>query len=115
MTNASRIAALTFVVGFICAAASSAMAAESKDTTWQKNHPRREQVNNRLANQNKRIKTEVKEGELTKSQGAALHKDDHQIRKEERLMASQNGSHITKQEQKTLNQQENAVSTQIGK
>ena len=48
-------------------------------------------------------------------QAAALHKDDRQIRKEERLMASQNGSHITKQEQKTLNQQENAVSTQIGK
>src|SRR5207245_2198605 len=34
------------------AAASSAMAAQTKDTAWQKNHPRREQVNNRLANQN---------------------------------------------------------------
>ncbi len=29
-------------------------------------------------------------------------------------MASQNGGHITKQEQKTLNQQENGVSKQIG-
>ena len=48
-------------------------------------------------------------------QAAALHKEDHQIRTEERLMASQNGSHITKLEQKTLNQQENAVSKQIGK
>jgi hypothetical protein len=115
MTNASRIAALTLIAGLIGAAASSAMAVESKDTTWQKNHPRREQVNNRLANQNKRIKTEVKEGDLTKAQAASLHKDDHQIRKEERLMASQNGGHITKQEQKTLNQQENTVSTQIGK
>ena len=28
-------------------------------------------------------------------------------------MASQNGGHITKQEQRTLNQQENAVSRQI--
>ena len=78
-------------------------------------HPHREQVNHRLATQNKRIKTEVREGELTKSQAAALHKDDRQIRKEERLMASQNGGHITKLEQKTLNQQENAVSKQIGK
>ena len=76
------------------------MAAQTKDTAWQKNHPRREQVNNRLANQNKRIKAAVKEGDLTKSQAAALHKDDRQIRKEERLMASQNGGHITKQEQK---------------
>jgi hypothetical protein len=30
-------------------------------------------------------------------------------------LASQNGSHISKQEQKTLNQQENAISKQIGK
>jgi Flp pilus assembly protein TadB len=86
----------------------------SADTKWQKNHPRREQVNNRLANQNKRIKNEVKEGDLTKSQAASLHKEDRQIRQEERDMASQNGGHITKSEQKTLNQQENAVSKQIG-
>ena len=29
-------------------------------------------------------------------------------------MAAQNGGHITKQEQRTLNQQENGVSRQIG-
>ena len=83
------------------------------DTAWQKNHPRREQVNNRLANQNKRIHQEVKQGELSKAQAAKLHQDDRQIRKEERLMASQNGGHITKSEQKALNQQENNVSRQI--
>ncbi|NMM26683.1 MAG: hypothetical protein HHJ12_05175 [Glaciimonas sp.] len=85
------------------------------DTTWQKNHPRREQVNNRMNNQNKRIKDEVKEGDLTKAQSRKLYREDRQIRQEERTMASQNGGHITKQEQKTLNQQENAVSNQIGK
>jgi hypothetical protein len=111
MTNASRIAAVTLIIGLFGAAASSAMA----ETTWQKNHPRRTEVNGRLANQNKRIKTEVKEGEISKSKAAALHKEDHQIRTEERLMASQDGGHITKQEQKTLNQQENGVSKQIGK
>jgi uncharacterized protein HemX len=84
------------------------------DTQWQRDHPRREQVNHRLANQNKRIHTEVKEGELTKGQAAALHKDDRQIRHEERTMASQNGSHITRQEQKVLNEQENKVSKKIG-
>lgn len=114
MTNASRIAALTLFVSLVGAAASSAMAAEPKDTMWQKNHPRREQVNHRLAVQNKRIRTEVKEGDLTRPQAAALHRDDRQIRREERLMARQRGSHITKLEQKTLNQQQNAVSHQIG-
>ena len=85
------------------------------ETTWEQNHPRRDQVNDRLANQNRRINREVAEGEISKGQAAALHKEDHQIRREERLMASQNNSHITKQEQKTLNQQENAVSKQIAK
>ena len=84
------------------------------DSQWQKNHPRREQVNQRLNNQNRRIHKEVKEGDLSKAQAAKLHKDDHQIRREERMMASQNGGHITKSEQKVLNQQENQVSKQIG-
>ena len=84
------------------------------DTAWQQHHPRREQVNNRLANQNRRIHREVKEGEMTHAQAAQLHHNDHQIRQEERAMASQNGGHITKSEQRTLNQQENGVSQQIG-
>jgi len=85
------------------------------DTQWQKDHPRREQVNNRLKNQNKRIRQERKEGEINKAQAAKLHSEDHAIRQEERTMASTNGGHITKAEQKSLNQQENQVSKQIGK
>ncbi|HXN14944.1 MAG TPA: hypothetical protein VN878_01120 [Usitatibacter sp.] len=85
------------------------------ETTWEKNHPRRDQVNDRLENQNKRINQELKEGDITKKQARRLHRQDRQIRKEERLMAKQNGGHITKQEQKVLNQQENKLSTQIGK
>ena len=48
----------------------------------------------------------MKNGTLDKQQAAQLHKKDRQIRQEERDMSSQNGGHITKQEQKTLNQQE---------
>lgn len=43
-----------------------------------------------------------------------MHRDDRQIRQEERDMASQNGSHITKREDYALNQQENHLSRQIG-
>ena len=81
---------------------------------WAQNHPRRAEVNARLNNQNKRINKELKEGEISKGQANALHKEDHQIRQEERDMASQNGGHITKTEQNVLNQQENKVSKQIG-
>ena len=50
---------------------------------------------------------------MTKAQAAKIRKEDRQIRQEERAMASQNGGHITKREQRTLNQQENSVSRQI--
>jgi hypothetical protein len=92
--------------------ASNALADE---TQWQKQHPRRTEVNARLANQDKRIKQERKEGEITKAQAHKLHTEDHAIRQEERTMASTNGGHITKAEQRALNQQENQVSQQIGK
>jgi hypothetical protein len=84
------------------------------DGAWAKAHPRRDQVNDRLANQKRRIHQQVKEGDLTHAQAAKLHRDDRQIRTEERSMASQNGGHITKTEQRALNQQQNAVSKQIG-
>jgi len=89
-------------------------AARAVESQWDKDHPRRAEVNKRLDNQNARINKEVKEGEINKGQAAKLHKEDHQIRQEERDMASQNGGHITKQEQRTLNAQENVVSQQIG-
>jgi hypothetical protein len=105
-----RIVAVALAGAFAVGMAGSALA----ETQWEKDHPRRDQVNDRLQHQNKRIHQEVKEGEISKTQAAHLHKEDRQIRREERLMASQNGGHITKQEQKTLNQQENHVSQQIG-
>ena len=106
----------TALMASVVAVTLGAMAAPAlADTQWQKDHPRREQVNNRLKNQNKRIKQERKEGEITKAQAQQLHSEDHAIRQEERTMASTNGGHITKTEQKALNQQENQVSQQIGK
>src|SRR3989440_7934800 len=76
--TALTVAAVTLSLSGL---ATNAMA---DDTQWQKTHPRREQVNNRLANQNKRIHQERKQGEITKAQAAKLHRDDRAIRKEER-------------------------------
>lgn len=78
-------------------------------------HPRRAEVNHRLANQNNRINDKVSDGQMSKKEAGKLHQEDRQIRKEEKIMASQDHGHITKQEQKTLNQQENQVSKQIAK
>ena len=80
---------------------------------WDKNHPRRAQVNSRLNNQNRRINNKVKNGQMSKAEAHHLKSNDHKMRQEERDMASQNHGHITKGEQKTLNQQENANSRKI--
>ena len=104
---------VAFVISF--AVVGSAVSAAFAETQWERNHPRRDQVNDRLANQNRRINRELKEGEITKQQANQLHREDHAVRQEERDMAKINGGHITKGEQKVLNQQENAVSRQIGR
>ena len=98
--------ATAVVVSFIPAAASS--------RNFGATHPRREQVNDRLANQNRRIRNEVREGDLTHAQARKLHAEDRTIRQEERDYARLDHGHISKAEQRALNQQENTVSRQIG-
>ena len=109
-------AAFTYLslAGVLAAASASASADQIHPTHWQKAHPRRAEVNQRIDNQNRRIRNEVREGEMSPQRAARLHKEERQIRREERVMASQNGGHITKQEQLVLNQQENALSKRIG-
>ncbi|WP_422085549.1 hypothetical protein [Variovorax sp.] len=106
-----RFIALALAAVAVASVSTGALA----ETQWQKDHPRRTEVNHRLANQDRRIHNEVKTGQITRAQAAGLHHEDHQIRREEHAMASQDGSHITRTEQRALNQQENAVSQQIGK
>jgi hypothetical protein len=86
----------------------------SAATNWDASHPRRAEVNYRLHNQDRRINQEVRDGEMSRGEAMRLHRDDRQIRREERLMASQDGGHITRGEDHVLNQQENRVSRQIG-
>lgn len=93
----------------------STITAAMAETPWERNHPRRDQVNDRLQNQNRRINQELREDEISKQQARRLHREDRAIRREERTMSKFDGGHITPAEQKALNQQENAVSGQIGR
>ncbi|MGD0886908.1 MAG: hypothetical protein ABSA46_18860 [Thermodesulfovibrionales bacterium] len=111
MRKLTKALVIMVVTIFLLGNAASAFA----ESDWAKAHPRRHEVNQRLKNQNSRINNKVNEGKLTNTEAGKLHKEDRGIRQEERTMARQNGGHITKQEQKTLNQQENSVSREIGK
>jgi len=109
-SHGSRMAVIILSLGVVAGTAELANAG-----TWNQNHPRRAEVNARLANQNHRINQELREGEINRGQARALHAQDRFIRNEERFMARQNGGHITRAEQRSLNQQENAVSREIGR
>lgn len=92
------------------------------ETGWQKahpkwvaNHPGRTEINDRLANQNRRIDAERKDGQISRARAQQLHHDDHFMRREERVMTSQHDSHLTRSEHRALNQQENGVSRRIGR
>jgi hypothetical protein len=104
---------LAFVAVALATLGLSATSA-SAESFWQYNHPRREQVNERLGYQNYRINREVREGELSPWQAANLHRQDFRIRQEERTMAFFNHGHISRFEQRALNHQENVMSHRIG-
>ena len=85
------------------------------ETKFERSHPRRDQVNDRLQKQNHRINHELRSGEITGQQARHLHNEDRHIRREQQHMAAEQGGMITRQEQGRLNQQENRVSAQIGR
>jgi hypothetical protein len=105
-----RICAAVLSLGLLLVAGESASA-----STWERFHPRHDQVNDRLANQNFRIQRERGEGEINGFQAARLHREDQAVRREERLMAWQHRGHISRLEQRVLNQRENQISREIGR
>jgi hypothetical protein len=96
--------ALAGMLGFAGAASAS---------TWQETHPRRVEVNHRLNHQAVRIAHAETTGAISPRRAVHLLRQDNKVRREERLMASQNRGHITKLEQRALNQQENRISKKI--
>ncbi len=91
------------------------LAETASASTWTQRHPRRAEVNHRLAHQNHRIHRELRAGEITPGQAHKLHAQDRFMRREERFAAAQRHGHITRAEQRSLNQQENGVSREIGR
>jgi hypothetical protein len=77
MSRATKAATIALSIAFAGITVVDAMAGN-----WGQNHPRREQVNDRLQNQNRRINREVREGEITKGEARQLHSEDRAIRSE---------------------------------
>ena len=91
-------------------AAPSAFAARK----FEHKHPRRAEVNEREQNQKERINEGVKDGTITKSEAKEDRKNLRNIKAEEKADVKANGGHLTKDEQKDLNQKLDKNSKQIG-
>jgi hypothetical protein len=91
-----------------------AVTAASADTRWQADHPRRAEVNHRLANQDMRISAERRAGDISARKAHRLHLADRRIARQERHYARFHDGHISRTEQHRLNREENRVSHRIG-
>lgn len=96
--------ALIGVLGFADAASAA---------TFAQTHTRRAEVNHRLDHQSQHVARAEASGAISPAKAARLHRRDHQIRREERTMASLHHGHISRVERRALNQQENGVGNKI--
>ena len=76
-------------------------------------HPRVNEVNNRLNDQQNRINNGVKNGTMSQGQAARDEKRDSNIARRESVDEAKHNGHLTKQEQKNLNHSENRNSSDI--
>jgi len=99
------------VVGLVIGAAMACGAVQAQ--TDVPGHPRVNEVNNRLQNQQKRIQNGVKNGSMTRAQAARDEKRDVTIARRESVDQAKHNGHLTKQEQRNLNHAENRDSRHI--
>lgn len=102
-----------FLIAIMGASLTLCGVASASAGTWQVHHPRRVEVNHRLAHQNFRIARNLHKGHISLQQAAYLHHEDHMVRMHERRDAALHGGHLTAGEQMRFNHQENRISGQI--
>jgi hypothetical protein len=105
----------SIIAAFGIAMTLGTMTGASAETYWERHHPRRDEVMDRLHNQNLRIRDERREGEINGYQARGLHAEDRAIFRREQREARVNGGYITKGEQHHINRELNGVSGQIGR
>src|ERR1035438_608640 len=78
-------------------------------------HPRVNEVNQREANQQKRIGNGLENGKLSPNQTANLEKREASVQNREQKDMAKNNGHLTKTEQRGINRQQNRISRSIDK
>jgi hypothetical protein len=103
------------VLGVVAAVTITGAAASAQaDTWWGHNHPRRDEILDRVDHQLLRIKELVATGQLSPMRADFLRGQDFRVRNEEQAAAAANGGFITPWQQARFNEQLNRVSAEIG-
>ena len=103
----------TLMIALFAATGAVVAAGSASASPWDWHHPRRAEVNHRLAMQDHRINRDFRDGRISLRQARYLHGEDRMIRHQERFDARFDQGHITRAEQRGLNQDENGVSRQV--
>lgn len=111
--SALRISVMGFVVS--AALASGAVMAQTTPQVTDPGHPRVNEVNNRLQNQQNRVDNGLKNGTMSQAQAQRDDQHDENIARRESADEARHDGHLTKQEQKNLNHSENTNSRRIYK
>jgi hypothetical protein len=78
-------------------------------------HPRVNEVNQREANQQKRIANGINNGSLSPKETTNLERREASVQKQEQADMAKHNGHLTKAEQRHLNQRQNHISRSIYK
>ena len=91
----------------------TASIAPAQTGEFPRRHPRRAQVNRRERRQDQRIDRGVKSGKISPEEAAKLEQEQTAIKQKERAEVKANGGHLTKGQQRELNQELNDTSKEI--
>jgi hypothetical protein len=109
--NIKKTALLAIVGVMLTGAAATGASAE---TRWQADHPRRVEVNHRIARQEARITEARRSGEISARKAHRLRVAEHRVLRQERRDARFHNGHITRFEKHRLNREENRIGGRIG-
>ncbi|GGA68010.1 hypothetical protein GCM10011507_19380 [Edaphobacter acidisoli] len=90
-----------------------AIIAQSTTSTPTTTAPVHRDINQRKENQQDRIGQGVKSGQLTAGETSHLEKQESAINHEEHNMRAQDNGHLTRQDRRTINRQQNQESRRI--
>jgi hypothetical protein len=113
MNAKSKLTILGLVIGAAMASGQVMAQTQTPAQTDVPGHPRINEVNNRLDNQQNRINNGLKNGTMTNKQADRDETRDANIARRESVDEAKNGGHLTKQEQNNLNKSENRNSRAI--